>query len=268
MKLSDIIKVIDKIAPIEISESWDNPGLQIGDYEWDIKKIMVSLDISNEVLEDAINKNIDLIISHHPLIFSPLKSIDFKSNIGSIIYKTALSKISIFSAHTNLDSANGGLNDILCGKIGLNDLSILGSTFETKDGEKIGLGRVGTLDKPQKLDKYTKYLIETLNLKNLRYSGSKDKIINKAAVCTGSGASLIGNFIESDAEVFITGDIKYHEAKNIEESGKCLIDIGHFASEHIIIDALTKKLMKDLPGDIEIVPCHIEKDPFNTILSN
>ncbi|MCP3924226.1 MAG: Nif3-like dinuclear metal center hexameric protein [Desulfobacterales bacterium] len=267
MKLYEIIKIVDKIAPLEISEEWDNSGLQVGNPDWYISKIMVALDISEDVINDAISKKADLIITHHPMIFSPLKSIDFKSKTGSLVYKSAKSQISIFSAHTNFDSANGGLNDILCDKIGLTNLTILGKTIETSDGDTFGLGRVGDTSKKLNLEDYADYIIKILKLKDLRYSGNKDTTINKAAVCTGSGGSLINKFIDSDADVFITGDIKYHEAKNIEESGKCLIDIGHFASEHIIIDALKNKLDKELDGNIEIIPCNIEQDPFITMHS-
>ncbi len=266
-RVADIIEMMEVIAPACLAEEWDNAGLQVGHEKWPVEKVWIALDPTKEVIDKACKHNVDLLITHHPLIFSSFKSVNFETNTGQIIYNAAINKLSVFSSHTNLDSASHGINDILSEKIGLTDLEVLSKKNHlTEDTEKIeGIGRVGNLNKKKSLNELALFLKKKLNLDTIRITGNPDLEIKKVAVCSGSGGSLIKDFFSSGATVYITGDIKFHEARMIEDAGLGLIDIGHFASEHIFIEKLKKMLIKSAEKrglKIDITACDIEKDPF------
>ena len=270
MTLKNIIDIINRIAPFDLAESWDNSGLQAGNPDWAIKKILISLDVSMEVMEAARTWGADLVLSHHPLFLTPEKSIDFRSMPGSAIAMAAREKISILSAHTNMDKAWGGLNDYFARIIGIDNLDVLSldSPVQELGDEPQGLGRIGDLNTELSLRDLSSHMKECLGLTHVRVTGDLDLRIKKVALCTGSGGSLIDVFLKSPADVYITGDVKYHEARKIEEFHKGLIDVGHFASEIIVVDLLTTKLQKALPSmgyDIRIKGFKKEKDPFKIV---
>jgi dinuclear metal center YbgI/SA1388 family protein len=224
------------------------------------------------VVSAACQKDIDLLITHHPLIFNPLRSVDFGSAPGKSIQMAARNQLAIFAAHTNFDSAAGGLNDALARKIGLTHLKILDKTGDSDDinpmqpsGENWGLGRIGDLAESQDLRSFALDIKKKLGLTSVKVTGDFSLIIDRAAVCTGSGSSLMNAFLAADAQAFISGDLRYHDAKNTQTAAKGLIDIGHFASEHLIVDVLTQKLttlLKDKDVDVTVKACRLEKDPF------
>ncbi|OQY02072.1 MAG: Nif3-like dinuclear metal center hexameric protein [Desulfobacteraceae bacterium 4572_130] len=236
----DILNLINNsIAPFSLAEEWDNSGLQVGNPAWQVKKILVALDVSKALLDKAEKWNASLILTHHPLLIKPIKSIDFNSITGDIIYKAAQNKISIISSHTSFDKAENGLNDLFAEMINLKNISCLEikSCKPLENKKKIGLGRKGELEKS----------------------------ISPVAVCTGSGGSLMDDFFKSKADVFVTGDIKYHEARDIENKSLGLIDVGHFKSEHIGVNLIVEKLksaVKKAGFNIKIKGFEKEKDPF------
>ncbi len=263
--LSDIIKIMERIAPVCIAEKWDNSGLQIGSTDWPVKTIWVSLDATPSVVEAACNKGVNLLITHHPLIFNPIKSVDLNTPLGHVINMAIHNKLAIFSAHTNLDKVTGGINDILATKIGLTNLKPL-EKIEIQDTYKHkGFGRVGCFTNGVPLELLADRIKKTLDLKNIKIAGRSDLLVESAAVCSGSGSSLLGDFLSSDAQVYISGDIKYHDARVVEEVDRGLIDIGHFGSEYVIVEVLVKQLRQELAEidhDIIIDKWVSEKDPF------
>jgi dinuclear metal center YbgI/SA1388 family protein len=270
--VADIIEYMGIIAPTRLAEAWDNVGLQVGQTDWPVKKIWIALDPSPEVVSAACQKDIDLLITHHPLIFDPLRSVDFGSAPGKSIQMAACKQLAIFAAHTNFDSAAGGLNDALARKIGLTHLNILDKTGNSDDinpmqpsGENWGLGRIGDLAESQDLRSFALDIKKKLGLTSVKVTGDFSLNIDRAAVCTGSGSSLMKAFLAADAQAFISGDLRYHDAKDAQTAGKGLIDIGHFASEHLIVDVLTQKLtklLKDKDVDVTVKACRLEMDPF------
>jgi len=273
LTLQNIIDTINIIAPFDLAETWDNSGLQAGNPDWIVTKIMISLDVSMEVMEAAKDWGADLILTHHPLLISPEKSFDFGKMPGSVISMAAREKISILSAHTNLDKAVGGLNDYFARIIGVDNLEAfcadsLDSPTQEFDDKIQGIGRIGNLNPVLSLRDLSSQIKERLGLEYVRVTGDLDHTIKKVALCTGSGGSLTDVFLRSSADVYITGDIKYHEARKIEDFNKGLIDVGHFASEIIVVDLLTTKLQKALPTmgyDIGIKGFKKEKDPFKIV---
>jgi dinuclear metal center YbgI/SA1388 family protein len=227
------------------------------------------------VVDAACNSGVDLLITHHPLIFKPLKSVDLNTAIGRVLYRAIQNKLAIFTAHTNLDAAAGGVNDVLAERIGLKNTTVLAETAMTVDlnsrvavdGHQ-GLGRVGELEKEMCLKEFAGIVRETLGLTNIRVAGNPDLSVFKAAVCSGSGSSLMHYFFSSGAQVYISGDIGYHDARDIESANLGLVDIGHFASEQLIVGPVVERLRemaiyRDM--DLSIDGCVIEKDPFRHI---
>jgi dinuclear metal center YbgI/SA1388 family protein len=282
LTLKNIIDIINKIAPFDLAENWDNSGLQAGNPDWAIEKIMISLDVSMEVMEAAKNWGADLVLTHHPLFINPENSIDFRVMPGSAIAMAAREKISILSAHTNLDKAPGGLNDYFAGIIGIECLESFytdpdsqikdsqSQESQTQESRQVprGIGRLGQLNPELSLRDLSFQIKERLGLEHIRVTGDLNLMIKKVALCTGSGGSLTDVFLRSPADVYITGDVKYHEARKIETLYKGLIDVGHFASEIIVVDLLTNLLQQALPlkeYDIRIKGFKKEKDPFKIV---
>ena len=269
--VGDIIGIMERFAPLELAEAWDNSGLQVGHVDWPVKNIMVALDPTPDVLNSAIEDSANLLITHHPLIFSPIKSIDLGTPLGGMIASAIRNHMAVFSAHTNFDSALEGLNDILAARIGLKNLSVLesrGLQPASLDENLNGLGRIGDLGRQSDLASLCRMLKQALHIETVRMIGPPELPINRVAICTGSGASLMAHFLSSDAQVFITGDIRYHDARKAEESGMALIDIGHFGSEHIMVKALVDRLtgsLAKLHQDVSVHACEVERDPFTTL---
>jgi len=268
--VSDIVTCLNEIAPKHLAEKWDNCGLQCGNLSWNVKKIWVSLDPTPDVVKAACDDHADLLLTHHPLIFSPLKQIDTSTATGRIIERSLLNRLSVYTMHTNLDSASDGLNDMFSDLIGLKDrvpfIPVEGDHLYSEQRE--GLGRMGQLSSPMTLPDLASVLKKKLKSDTVRVSGNCYTKHKTAVICTGSGGSFLDMFMASGADVYITGDIRYHDARKIEEAGLGIIDVGHFASEIIVVKALAerlKQLLSDSGIDVEIKTSDLERDPFTYI---
>lgn len=277
LKVTDVIRIMESIAPSSLAEGWDNVGLQVGRGDWLVQNIWVALDPTPDVMEAACSAGADLLITHHPLIFKPLDRIDFNTPTGRVIRHAALNKTAIFVAHTNLDSVHGGLNDLLARKLGLKkcmSLSPLSHEFELQDKSVLsdnsvtGIGRIGMLPNEAVLARLVSDIKKKLGLTSIRVVGDRDLPVRKVAICTGSGGSLIPAFLASDAQVFVSGDLSYHNGRVVESMGRAMIDIGHFASEHLMVEDLTRRLkdtLKQVSETATVTGCPIEKDPFSIV---
>ena len=266
-KLKDIFSIMEEIAPPRYASDWDSIGLQTGDPFAEAKGIMIALDPSVEAVEEAASKGLNLLITHHPLFFSEVKSIDLSKPIGKIVKAAIKLDVAIFSAHTNLDATRGGVSDMLADTLGIKDLSPLQATKNAED-ELVGIGRIGTFTNRLSLADVVNSLKKQLNLDKVRVIGNMDKAIERVALCGGSGGSLIDDASQMKADLYISGDINYHRARDAEDLGLAIIDIGHFSSEKCLIDGLVKKLkekIKPEQGAISILAYGMEKEPF-TIL--
>jgi dinuclear metal center YbgI/SA1388 family protein len=274
--VADIVRLVEKIAPPVLAESWDNCGLQVGDRKWPVKKVWVALDPLSCVIDAAVGQDVDLIITHHPLIFKPLYNIDLERPEGQIIATALNKRMAIYAAHTNLDSAAEGINAVLARKIGLDRLiplvpaesSHLSVEPVSSTTSPMGMGRIGRLNPSMTVAELAQRIKRQLRIVNVKVAGRADMLVGKVAVCSGSGGGLLDNFLASEAEVFVTGDIRYHDARTVEDAGRALIDMGHFASEHIMIDALCNLLgraVTEAGWEVRIEPCDLERDPFEMI---
>lgn len=264
-----MLDLIDSdIAPWDLAESWDNCGLIAGHPDRPVKKVMVGLDADMPVLEAARLWQADMVLTHHPLFITPVKEIDFSRMPGAAIALAAQAQIAVVCAHTNLDRAAHGLNDELAGRLQIQVDQVLETGPDEASGAGTGLGRVGSVPAPVSLAQMADQIKSHLGVAPVRVVGNPEQMIRRAAVCSGSGGGLIPAFLASGAQVYVTGDIKYHEARLIESHGRALIDVGHFASEIIATDLLVRRLTQAVTRagfSLEIKAFAGETDPFFSV---
>lgn len=266
--IAELIDLIDRMAPFSLAEAWDNSGLQAGSRTWPGSKVLLALDVTPQVMAEAVAWGADLVLTHHPLVMGSLSSIDFSTIQGSIIALSARHRISIVSAHTNLDKAHQGLNDYFARQIGLLPGPSVEPMIPEKEDASTGTGRIYTLESGLTLHRLVDQIKSRLKISSVRYVGDRDLKVHTLALCTGSGGSLVGTFLASGADVFITGDVKYHEARDVEQAGLGLIDVGHFASEHMVVALFAERLREwaQTTGfEIKVREYDGEKDPFTTV---
>ncbi len=265
VQLREIIETLEQIAPSQYAASWDNTGLQIGGADDPIRSILVSLDITPGVIQEAVKKKADLIISHHPLFFQPLRQIRTDTGAGRIVQSLLKAGIAVYSAHTNFDVMKNGMSNILGKALGLQGWSPI-QEISVTDGT--GWGRIGSLQEEKGFDDFVADLKEALQVQWLRWIGPPAKKVLKVACCGGSGASLLPDVLEHRPDLFITGDIKYHEAVHFQLEGITVLDIGHFASEQRMRKGLAKQLrqsLKECGKPIPVYTSRSEKDPFRIV---
>ena len=234
MEINNIIDLIENFAPLELQEGWDNCGFQVDLGEKDVKKILLCVSVTQDIINQAVEGNFDLIISHHPLFFVPF---EFNKNIP------------IYSAHTNLDKADGGTTDTM--------IEVLGFSRVQKGIQKVGdFLRLVDLKEEILLDDFVQLIKDKLNIQNIRVVNNLNKTeFSKIAFCAGSGADFIGEADKVGTQVFVTGDVKYHQAL---ESNVIIIDVGHFESERPVLKTIKKILV---PLNLEVMDAD-EKSPF------
>ena len=344
VKCQVIINAMERLAPKYLAEEWDNVGLLMGDPAQTVTKMLITLDITKEVARQAIHDGIDMIITHHPLLFKAINNIRTDLPQGQLLASLLKANIAVYAAHTNLDIASGGVNDVLSLKLDLQDTEPLAVSYTEKlcklvvfvprthmevvrkaiteagaghlgnyshctfsttgtgsflpldaaqpyigshgiveyveearietimpekisrrviramlkihpyeevaydlyqlinSGDSLGLGRVGKLRAPIALAEFITQVKIILGIEYVRVTGPIDKIVKKVAVCGGSGAGFINKAAFAGADVFITGDVKYHEAQEALTAGIAVIDAGHFATEQPVVDALAEYL--------------------------
>ncbi|MCD8175257.1 MAG: Nif3-like dinuclear metal center hexameric protein [Phascolarctobacterium sp.] len=230
--VNDIIKLLKEMVPKELAEKWDNVGLMLGRREKPIKSIMLALDITPEVVEQALACKADLIITHHPAIFKKLGSITDDNWQQGLLLKLAESGIAVYSAHTNMDCAASGVNDVLAAMLKLNDVKPL--------DEESGLGRLGTTDISD-AEEFAAFAKKALKAEYV-VLGNAGKKVCKVLVCGGAGSELIETAKEKGADTMVTGDVRYHDAQNAVFSGINIIDAGHQATELPILEKLADRL--------------------------
>ncbi|MBS7526741.1 Nif3-like dinuclear metal center hexameric protein [Fusibacter paucivorans] len=237
--ISKIMKILDQLAPFETAESWDNVGMIIGNPSKQTTRIMLALDLSDDVISEAIEESIDLIITHHPPIFKGLKHVTTEDPVGRKVIQCIENDIAVISAHTNLDkSGEHGINQAIGEAFELESTTLL-----VPEVEGVGFGVVGKLPEPISLDAFihlTKQIFEIETLKITDYQ-PKEKV-QRIAVSSGASADFISDAINAKADVFILGDLKYHEAQQVENTDLVLIDVGHYESEVFYLQKLKEKL--------------------------
>jgi len=256
-----VAEVMNRIAPRQLAEDWDNPGLLVGSFNSEVEKIFVSLDVTDEVINAAVNFGANLIIAHHPLIFRSVKNFRTDLPLGKKLETLIKNDIAVFAAHTNLDSVQGGVNDVLAEKLRLVEVKMFGD-------EEISLGRIGKLPEKMTAKNFALHVKKSLNCESVRLVDAGDFQIEKVGLCSGAGSDIISKAKFYGAQAFVTGDLKYHEAQSAIENKIHVVDAGHFATEFPIVHALAKILATEfekLSYKIEIAEDTTSRDVFITI---
>lgn len=246
MKILEVLNFLEEIAPIRYQESYDNAGLIVGSADQEITNVLVSLDATPEVIDEAIALGCNLIVSHHPIVFRGLKRFNGKNYVEQSIIKAIRHDIALYAIHTNLDNVHrNGVNERICKQLELSNLQILTPNADhSRDEIMVGSGMIGTLSSPSSTMEFLKGVKDKMNAGCLKYTHIVKPEVQKIAVCGGSGVFLLPAAIQQGADVFITADIKYHEF--FDTNGNItLVDIGHFESEQYTIDLLQELLSKN-----------------------
>ena len=254
-KVKDVTKVIEEFAPLSIQEGWDNSGLCIGSPDAPVTSVLLGLDCTPELVDEAIECGADMIVTHHPLIFSGLKKISPEDQVGEAVIKAIKAGISIYAAHTSADKVIAGVSGAMAARLGLQNVSIL-----DEDGEGTGLGVVGDLPQPLSAEDAVALVKERFSLKAMRTSRPVQGKISRVAMCGGSGGSLIKAAAASGAQLYISGDISYHNFFTRE--GFMIMDIGHYESEIEIVDILFSLLRKNFPTFAVRITQNIYSNPI------
>ncbi len=260
--MRDILGVLEKMAPPHLVEPWDNPGLQVGSLEDEVERVLVALDPSVEAIRGAIHHRAQLLLTHHPLILKPIASVEASTGPGPVIFESIRKGVSIISLHTNLDAARTGINHVLAKLLGLEELEVL-SPLDS-DGNT-GMGRIGLLPEPTSMKDFFGNVKKAFGIETLRVVNHRDERVRRVAVVGGSGGDFIGVAAEKGAEVLVTGDLKYHQAKEAEGIGLVVIDAGHFALEMSAMGELCatfEGLCREHDLGVEVILFEKERDPF------
>ena len=255
MKVKDIVAVIEEFAPLSIQEGWDNSGLCVGSPDDEVTSAIFALDCTEALVDEAVACGADMIITHHPLIFSGLKKISPDDQVGAAVIKAIKNGIAIYAAHTNADKVIAGVSGAMAAKLGLADVRIL-----SEDGEGTGLGVVGDLPRSLTSDEAVALVKEKFGLKMLKASMPLETRISRVAMCGGSGGSLIGAARKSGAQLYISGDISYHNF--FTDEGFMIMDIGHYESEIEIVNILFSLIKKNFPTFAVRITQNINSNPI------
>ena len=246
MKINDILEKLEAFAPKALAYEWDNVGLLCGNRDAAVKGVCVCLDASLDAIEKAIENDCNVILTHHPFIFRKIGEIDYNSYFGKMMNLIMKNDISVISAHTNMDKAKDGINQRLAQSLELENIKIL---EKDRNNEAAGMGRYGDLKEEMTFGEFCEFVGEKLKTP-LRAIGNRDKIIKRAAVGGGSCIEMADLAMSEGCDVFVTGDVKYHEAMDYMREGLCIIDAGHYATEICVVDIFEEML---LGTDVKIV---------------
>lgn len=243
MKCKNIMDKLEELSPVSFAESWDNVGLLVGNKEKDIRKILIAVDVTDDVIDQAVCMEADMILAHHPLIFSGVKRVVADDFIGRRIMKLIQNDICCYACHTNFDVM--GMADAAADELSLTNREVLETTFED-DIAKEGFGRCGKLAKRMTLAECAQFVKQQFGIECVKVFGDTDTYVEKAAILPGSGKSMIRSAINLGADVMITGDIDHHDGLDATAQGLAVIDAGHFGIEKIFIPFMEEYLRREV----------------------
>ena len=256
MKCKEIIELIENEFPLKYAESWDNTGFQVGSREKEVTHIFVAMDVTDENIEEAIRVGADMIVTHHPMIFAPLSTITSDTINGRRVLKMIENGICYMSTHTNYDSCR--MADLAAARLGMTECVAL---EEIEDG--IGIGKVGKLPNVMTVRECALMVKERFDIPTVRFFGDGEKEVAVAAICPGSGKSLIKDCHAKGAEVYITGDIDHHTGIDQVDDELPIIDAGHYGIEHIYIEDMCRFIADKCP-EIKVSKAKIQH-PFEVV---
>lgn len=271
MKCKNVVELLNRLAPESLACEWDNVGLTVGRFDKNVSKILVALEMTNDVVEKAIEEQADMIITHHPMIFQAQKKINSETSLGRMLSCLLRYDIACYAIHTNFDAVAGGMADLAAERLELKNIGVLAEEQEYKDGDgtvKVaGIGRVGVIGEEILLQELCTKIKKKFGVQVLNVYASENKMdsyISKVAIVPGSGKEYMKDAIKKQAEVLITGDVTHHAGLEAVEEGLILIDAGHYRLEHIFIEFMEHYLNKNISSDVDVVSMPV-KNPFSIL---
>lgn len=243
----EIYHILDQFAPFDTQMSFDNSGFLVGEEDGEVTKMLLSLDVTLPVVEEAISQGCELILSHHPIIFNPLKKVTNQAVTGKILLKLIQNNIAVISAHTNLDQSQDGVNHHFAKQLQLQNPTLLAQEGIDSQGRPYGLGFYGLAHaEGLSATQYADFVQQKLGAKGVRFT-DVGVPVRKVAVGGGSCGSMLPLVAQTNCDTFVTGDIKYDLFLEAKELGINLLDAGHFATENLVLPPLAEKLQKTAP---------------------
>ncbi|MBT9777967.1 Nif3-like dinuclear metal center hexameric protein [Clostridium sp. MCC353] len=254
MKCEQIINLLEQLADVGYACEWDNPGLLAGRMDRDVKRIVIALDATDDVVDLAVSRKADMLLTHHPLIFKAVKKVNDQDFIGRRLLNLIENGISYYAMHTNFDIAPGCMADLAAGFLKLTECGVLEITGQSEEGA-YGIGKVGLLPHEMTLGELGTYVKDAFGLPFVTVYGMDEikEPVRRIAVSPGSGSSMISHGLKAGVRVLVTGDIGHHEGIDAVAGGMAVIDAGHYGVEHIFIEFMADYINKITDGQIEII---------------
>ena len=262
--VKDIYEFIDQIAPFDTQEGFDNAGFLVGRGEREVKKVLVALDITQEVVAEAVRLGAELVAAHHPVIFAPVKSVTDETVTGRALLALIESKIAAICAHTNLDAAHGGVNGCLARTLELSDIGQLCQAGVDEKGRPYGIGRTGTVHQPGlSAAEYAAFVKEKLGSACVRFVDG-GRPVQRVAVGGGACGSMLEDALAQGCDTFVTADLKYNQFLDAMALGLNLLDAGHFPTENVVCAPLARRLAKAFP-ELEVRLSEVHKEVYQLV---
>jgi dinuclear metal center YbgI/SA1388 family protein len=274
-ELAKLISRFESLWPVSGAEEWDTPGLVCGDHSQRVSRVLLTVDITAEIVEEAIDGGFDLILAHHPFLLRGITSASEETSKGRTLAKAIRSNVSIYAAHTNADIVLDGVSDVLAKALGLGNATALVSSQENvARNNLVGHGRIGTLEQPLQLGDFARVIARVLpsTASGVRVAGDYEQMISTVAVCGGAGDSFIGAAQSAGADVFVTADLRHHPAQDskeqslISEKPMALIDVSHWASEWLWLEVAAAQLADEF-SDAQFVVSQLRTDPWDFVVT-
>lgn len=270
IELGALIAQFERLWPIEGAEEWDAPGLIVGANSQRISRVLLTVDVTDEILDEAIEGQFDLILAHHPYLLKPINSVSEEKAKGALIAKAIKAGVSIYAAHTNADIVTAGVSDVLAKAIGV----VAPMPLVASDNGAIGHGRIGKLAKPTTLGEFARTVAKVLpsTATGVRVAGDFEAEISTVAVCGGAGDSFLSVAAQSGADVYLTADLRHHPAQDAREQARLnndrpyLIDVSHWASEWLWLEVAAGQLQSFAEG-MQFVVSQVRTDPWDFVIT-
>jgi len=264
--VADIVHVMDTFAPPQLAMVGDNVGLQIGRMDKPVYRVLIALDAYPEVISEAVASQTDMLVTHHAMLFRPLTRIDTSSARGRALVQVLASDLAVFNAHTNLDIAQGGVNDVLAKLFGLEDVTILDLLVNDHAGKPQGIGRVGNLaGGAATLQQFAEHVRDALGMRHIRFSGAPKTQIRRVAVLGGSGGKWVNKALQHGADVLVTSDCDHHTVAEAWQDGLAIIDATHAALEVPVLQQIAMRIREAYSESVDVAVRETPEDPFRWI---
>ncbi len=257
----EISDYLNRRIPQEMKMDFDNVGLLAGSENTPVTKAVAALDITHDVIDEAISQGAQLVISHHPMFFQ-LKQVTDGSPRGSLICRLLQNGVSAICLHTNLDAIRGGVNDALAERLGVDVCGTLEGDFSACSGLEYGMGRYGTLQRPMSIKNFLAHVKQRLDCNGLRFYSAAGTV-SRVALCGGSGGEFVQTAVDLGCDTLVTADVKYHQFLEAAQLGLNLIDADHFCTENVVVPVLAKMLSEGFPQvEVNISKSHRQTVQF------